>query len=403
VYSLEALALKSPWAQTGCPVCGSHDFFCFFHLENYPVSVGILYETQAEALKSPCGDINLNFCNTCSYIGNWSYRPELLRFDQRYDVTLHHSPVYQQFITSLVDRLINTYGIKHKNIIDIGCGNGKFLQEICERGGNCGIGIDPSAPWEIHGHCAGDIKLIQDFYSERYADLEADLVCCRHILELVADPKDLLGKIRQGVAQSPHTVTYLEVPHGAHTFKEGVIWNISYPNSGYFYPEALSTLAQQTAFEVLSLGPCFTDDQYLGIDLKPGALGARPLSTLPQVEAHRQDIELFSQSYQDTFSFWQAKLRHLEATGRKVSAWCAGTRAISFFSFLGIRDAIPVVVDINPGRQGKFLPVTGQKVVAPEFLKEFQPEVIIVTNKTFLQEIQEQVAGLGLESEFLLL
>ena len=81
----------------------------------------------------------------------------------------------------------------------------------------------------------------------------------------------------------------------------------------------------------------------------------------------------------------------------------AGEHGINFLNILNIRELMPFIVDINPNRIGKFLPGTGQKVVAPEFLIEYKPDMIMITNPTYKTEIQEHVKMLGVQCEFLVL
>jgi hypothetical protein len=68
---------------------------------------------------------------------------------------------------------------------------------------------------------------------------------------------------------------------------------------------------------------------------------------------------------------------------------------------LGITDQIRYVVDINPRKQGKYVPGTGQQIVAPEFLREYRPEVLILANTVYKSEIQKTVKALGINPEFM--
>ena len=89
--------------------------------------------------------------------------------------------------------------------------------------------------------------------------------------------------------------------------------------------------------------------------------------------------------------------------GRRPIAWGAGEHGIGFLSILDIREQMPYIVDINPHRVGKSIPGTGQKVVAPEFLVEYKPDVLIITNRTYQNEIQEHARKLGVKCDFLVL
>jgi hypothetical protein len=60
---------------------------------------------------------------------------------------------------------------------------------------------------------------------------------------------------------------------------------------------------------------------------------------------------------------------------------------------------VPYVVDINPHKQGAFMPGTGQQVVGPESLVEFQPDTVILMNPVYRDEVSRQLVSLGLAPE----
>ncbi len=82
--------------------------------------------------------------------------------------------------------------------------------------------------------------------------------------------------------------------------------------------------------------------------------------------------------------------------------WGAAGRGITFLNLIDAQRQIRYIVEINPARQGKYIPGNGALVVAPEFLKDLKPDVIIVTNATYECEIRAQVASMDLRCEFLL-
>ncbi len=68
---------------------------------------------------------------------------------------------------------------------------------------------------------------------------------------------------------------------------------------------------------------------------------------------------------------------------------------------LETQDQIRYVVDINPRKQGMYLAGTGQQVVPPEFLRDDQPDVVIVMNPIYEDEIRQLTEDLGLTPEFM--
>ena len=56
-------------------------------------------------------------------------------------------------------------------------------------------------------------------------------------------------------------------------------------------------------------------------------------------------------------------------------------------------------VDINPHKQGKYVPGTGHPIVAPEFLSEYKPEVVFVMNPLYQTEIGERLEELSVQAD----
>ncbi|HRK30367.1 MAG TPA: hypothetical protein PLD59_04755, partial [Tepidisphaeraceae bacterium] len=54
------------------------------------------------------------------------------------------------------------------------------------------------------------------------------------------------------------------------------------------------------------------------------------------------------------------------------------------------------VVDINPAKQGTYLPGSGHEIVAPAELLEIRPSRVIVMNPIYLDEIRQSLTALGL-------
>jgi len=57
------------------------------------------------------------------------------------------------------------------------------------------------------------------------------------------------------------------------------------------------------------------------------------------------------------------------------------------------------VVDINPYRHEHFMAGSGQKIVAPAALQDIKPDVVIVMNRVYVPEIQDDLLKLGLNPE----
>jgi C-methyltransferase-like protein len=79
---------------------------------------------------------------------------------------------------------------------------------------------------------------------------------------------------------------------------------------------------------------------------------------------------------------------------RRVVIWGVSGRAISLLCHLSWDErTVAFGVDIDPSRQGLHIPVTGQRVLSPEEAKAFAPDLVIVANAVYAQEIRAVVGN----------
>ncbi len=387
-----------------CPVCTTSSVTFFAEIPQVPILCNELWPTRNQALEAPCGDLLLGFCSTCGHIYNYAFDPELIAYTQKYENSLHFSPRFQAYAEALADRLIDRYNLHDKQIIEIGCGKGDFLAMICRRGPNTGIGFDPSYEPELQtDKSSASFKVVQDFYSEQYADHQADLICCRHVLEHIEYPREFIAMIRRSIGQGAQPMVYFEVPNVMATLRDLAIWDLLYEHVSYFSEASLAYLFRTSGFDVLDLSEAF-GGQYLGIEASPNDHSeeiASKSEDQAQVHALQNAVMSFSQRYSEKVKTWKAHLAAIAQAKQKAVIWGAGTKGVTISNILKAQDQIPYVVDINPRKQGLYIAGTGQQIVPPDFLREYHPDVIILMNPLYEQEVKDNVRSMGLTPQFL--
>lgn len=386
-----------PPAADRCPICRDPLEPPFYRLSGVPTLDGGLGESREEALGLPVGDVTLCLCGTCAWIGNTTFEADRLTYE-KFHFSLQHSPAFEAFVEALVDRLTAAYDLSGRKVLDVGCGNGDFLRTFARRASVTGLGVDPSIGPGEEAHGAGSVRLERGVLEPRHADFGADLVCCRHVLNSMPDPLDLVRQIRAVTDGRPGTAVYLEVPHAGRTFGDDLVWNLAYEHRSWFDETSFRVMCERAGFEVLSTGPCWRGE-YLGAELRPG--DPRPDAVAPpgEVEAVRQELERFSRSVRARTDRWRGRLAELHAEGRRLAIWGAGARALLFLHEMDAVDRIGCVVDINPVRQGNYLAHIGVRIDPPEALRDFRPDRILISNAAFADEIREQASRLGLSAE----
>jgi len=111
----------------------------------------------------------------------------------------------------------------------------------------------------------------------------------------------------------------------------------------------------------------------------------------------------FPQRYAHDLGAWQERIAQLAESGARTVAWGAGSKGVSFLNALGrdIAATVEYIVDINVHKHGKYVAGTGQEVVPVEHLANHQPQVIIVMNPVYLDEIRQAAGQQGVQAEFL--
>ena len=381
-----------------CWSCGRPDPQPFYRLERIPISSCVLLDSRSEAIGFPRGDLELCFCDACGFIQNGLFDPDLLDYTQDYEESQGFSPTFSAFAQGLVDRLIERYGIRGKKVFEIGCGKGDFLSLICKSGDNEGLGIDPGFR---EGRLAPDIdaRVISTFFTEPAADLTGDLICCRHTLEHIQPVGDFTNLVRRSAEQQPGSVVFFEVPDTSRILVEGAFWDIYYEHCSYFTLGSLGRLFRASGFDPLSLRTGY-DDQYLLIEAK--VRDTEPTGSLQGEDDLAEvgtKVRSFVEATQAAIRAWDQRLADAAAAKKKVVIWGASSKGVAFLTSLEAGDTVEYAVDINPYKQGKFLPGAGQEIVGPTFLQDYGPDLVIIMNPIYVEEIRSDLAQLGLAPE----
>lgn len=388
--------------ESKCSVCNSTNVAVFFEIPQVPVHCNLLWPTRDESIRAPKGDIRLGFCKDCGHILNLAFDPEQMEYTQDYENSLHFSPRFQSYAESLAARLIERYHLHGKDIIEIGCGKGDFLKLLCELGENHGVGFDPSYVPERSANAPEErVTFIQDFYSEHYASCKADFICCRHVLEHIQFPRDFLISVRHSIGNRLGTAVFFEVPNVLFTLRDLGVWDLIYEHCSYFSSSSLSHLFRSCGFDICDLTEAY-GSQFLCVEALPSEGSADPThDSRDDLEGMACDVATFADKYRSKVKIWQRSLERIACTGQRAVVWGAGSKGVTFLNALETQDQIEYAVDINPRKQGMYLAGTGQQVVPPEFLRDYQPDVVIVINPIYQSEIQQITEGLGLTPQFI--
>jgi SAM-dependent methyltransferase len=390
---------------TRCRACGAVGARPFYAVDHIPVNSCLLVETEAAALAFAKGDLELACCPACGFIQNRRFVPDATTYSAAYEETQAYSPRFMRFVDELVDDLDRRYRLAGKTVLEIGCGKGDFLVRLVERTGARGIGIDPAYRHERTKTSAADrLRFLAEPYTADHGDLGADLICCRHTLEHVAEVGTFLRSIRRGIGERSDVALFFELPDTWRILAEAAFWDVYYEHCSYFTAGSLARLFRGTGFIVTRLRRAY-DGQYLLLEARPAAAGEVG-EALPAEEDPAAIIAAAATFERIVGAKLEALRRALDGwarDGRRVVLWGSGSKAVGYLTTLGVRDEVLAVVDINPHKAGQYLAGSGHRIEAPARLPELAPDVVVVMNPIYAAEIEAELNALGLAPQLVCL
>lgn len=383
--------------KTTCPACGGKMLSDLYHLPAIPVQSCILLDTREEAEAFPTGELWLKFCQGCGFVFNAVFDLDRVAYASTTEESQHFSGTFNRFAVDLASEFAGLYDMRGKQTLEIGCGKGDFLAELVRQTGTSGLGIDPGfIPERLSADENLNIRFRREFFNPATIETAPDFIVCRHTLEHIPEVGQFLADIASLLPENSNAGILFETPDVARVLAEGAFWDIYYEHCSYFTLGSHARLFRRAGLNVTRLYLAY-EGQYIIQYAEPGS---GPL--LPQ-EDDLATLRALADAFPKTVAASRARWADFVGTrhraGKRLAIWGGGSKGVSFLTTDKLAGMVGQVVDINPFKQGKYLPGTGHRVLAPEELTADPPDTVIVMNPVYLPEIGTQLAALGLKPE----
>lgn len=380
-----------------CQVCGSDELTSFYVVRDVPVQSTVLLDSRVEALQFPTGQIDLALCSLCGFVQNGLFDPGSIDYSLPTEESQAFSPLFLEYATGLADRLVEEHGLVGGRVLEVGSGKGEFLAMLADRGIARGVGVDPGfLPSRGPGEQA-NLEFRREFFGPDSDELSGDLVLARHLLEHVSDVHQFLGLLARSTSRTSGARLVIEVPDARRIFVEGAFWDVYYEHCSYFTVDSMGAALRGAGMSVDRVESVF-GSQYLlalarpggGDERRPGSAGRGPAELASLTGA-------FASAAGEAIAIWRERISDQVDAGREVVMWGASSKAVAFLSSIGLTDV--TMVDINPHKQGKWLPGSAVQVVGPDDLAGTAPGLVIPMNPIYVEEIEADLRRLGLAPE----
>lgn len=364
-------------------------------IEKCPVSCATLFPSKAEAASSQTCFLDIVGCKRCGHVWNQSYNKENnTSYDDYYHSSVTKAPKAMANQKGLAVSLNDIVPLSNRCVLEIGCGDGFFLNELSDFGADT-IGFEPSSTYQIAG-LYPTVNVVNDFFD--FSDMpdldrKIDVVIMRHVLEHLQFPEEVLTKLNRGsFSIKPPEFLLVEVPNVYHLLSQDLYFDFYNDHIHYFSLASLTRFLRDAGW--IPVNQLESDNEFLVLVCRNAFYGDanNPMNQTADYIPVDHNFALVLEQFNERFQSWQGSLINmideLKSKGDKIAAWGAGARGVSLLTGLKGREKdLSYVVDIDAGKHGKYLPSSSLMICPVNNLDEDIVDDVLVTSYTYFDEI----------------
>jgi 2-polyprenyl-3-methyl-5-hydroxy-6-metoxy-1,4-benzoquinol methylase len=296
----------------------------------------------------------------------------------------------------LLSRL-KTYVKSDAKIIDIGCNDGSFLDELIKENYLNISGIEPTnncySMAIAKGHKVSKNYLNQETSQILTKDGLFDVVISRQVLEHISDLQDF-GLALNSLLK-PGGYLIIEVPNATQNLSnfDYALWE---EHVNYFTPLTLSIYLNKMGFELIEEWNSLFSGECLSIVARKSTTSFNVDSKLIKNEIVKW--EKWSSNFESFKSAINNAIRSL-AKDKKIILYGVGARSSVCVNFLGLSEILTLAIDDLPTKQNKTMPYSSTKIISLQEAESIvseeclillgvnaENETNLIDNNTFVQK-----------------
>ena len=394
--------------ETTCRLCETPLAHEFVDLGKSPLSNSFLRADELQQAE-PFYPLQPLICHKCLLV----QLPELAKAEgifsdyayfSSYSTTwLRHSEEYAQ---AAIDRF--ALGPESR-VVEIASNDGYLLQHFMARDIRV-LGIEPARNVAQAAIAKGVPTAVEFFGMETVDELtmagKADLIVANNVLAHVPDLHDFVAATK--ALLKPGGVVTMEFSHLMRMIQGREFDSIYHEHFSYFTLATVTRLFQSHGLAIFDVDELPTHGGSLRIYARhAGEVAPQEDSSssqrlaavarqeeqagLTRLEGHLAFGESVRSAKREILDFLIAAKRD----GKRVVAYGAPAKGNTLLNFCGIgRDFIDYAVDINPYKQGLYLPGTQIPIRPPAAVAETRPDLLLILAWNLRDEIMEQMSSI---------
>ena len=384
-----------------CRFCGTSLDHLVVDLGVSPLCESFLRADQLDQVE-PFYPLRLMVCARCFLVQLPSYvAPEVIFTEYAYFSS--YSDSWLEHATRYAEEMRRSLGLgPHSLVVELGSNDGYLLRNFVEAGIPV-LGIEPAENVARVAEAAG-VTTLNRFFSRdlarelRSAGRQADLIVCNNTLAQIPELNDVMAGIAELLA--PQGLFTIEVPSLAHLLAENQFDTIYHEHFSYFSVGTLHRILAHHGLDVVDVDELPTHGGSLRIHCRHAGSSAIAPRVAEMIELEREagleDVATYA-----SFGNRIAKLKRdvleflidVYREGKTIAGYGAPGKANTLLKYCGIGpDLLPVTVDRNPYKQGRYTPGTRIPIHHPDRLMEVRPDIVWILPWNLRREISEQLS-----------
>lgn len=387
-----------------CRGCGSILSLTLIDLGVSPIANNLISNDQLQSNQS-FYPLHVMTCQNCSLVQlSVSLAKEIL-FPSNYTYFSSFSSTWLQHSENYAYKMIKFLKMSKTDLVIEVASNDGYLLNFFKRSGLQVHGIEPAINVANVAMSQGIPTLVDYFGVNVAIELarikKPKLIIGNNVLAHVPDLHDFI----QGLSilvQDEGLIT-LEFPHVLNLINKCQFDTIYHEHYSYLSVTALNPIFEKYNLKVFQVEKLDTHGGSLRLFV--GKIRSRwelneSVSQILSEEAKFDPRNLvISESFRSQTnkikSELMAKLRKHKANGKRICAYGAAAKGSTLLNYCGVgRDIIDYVVDLNPIKQGKFLPGVLIPIVDLKMLSTNPPDVLLILPWNLSLEIKAQLASI---------
>lgn len=304
-----------------------------------------------------------------------------------------------------VERMVARFGLDRNScVVEVAANDGYLLQYVQSRAIPC-YGIEPTASTAAAARAKG-LQIEEAFFGVALAERligqgrSADLTAANNVLAHVPEINDFV----QGFARllKPQGVSTFEFPHLLRMVHECQFDTAYHEHYSYLSLHAVRTVFEANRLTVFDVEELPTHGGSLRVYAQRTDTGAHPVDpAVADVLEWEKTAGLLSTTFYADFMRQPSRIVRelllflIEAAqaGKTIGAYGAAAKGNTLLNFAGVRPhLLPYVVDINPAKQGKYMPGSQIPIVAEAHLRHHRPDYVLILPWNLREEVTQQLA-----------